>query len=126
MFSHSLPAVAGLMALTSLLYFAAYRDRASAALVSIIVLTHVFGDYVTGYKPTWPGGPVIGLGIYDYPAIDFAVEALVIATGWMLYRSSIADSRRLSLPVNLLPAALVGFQLAAAIAFTISPGLRKC
>jgi len=126
MYSHSLPAVAGLMVISSLLYLAVYRDRVGAATVSIVVMTHMLGDYVTGHKPTWPGGPVVGLGMYGVPAVDFAIEALVIGAGWMIYRSSVTDSRRVSLPVNLLPAALIAFQLAAAIAFTISPGLRKC
>lgn len=126
MYSHSLPAVAGLMVVTCLLYLATYRDRIGAAIVSLTVMSHMLGDYVTGHKPTWPGGPIVGLGIYGAPAVDFAVEALVIGAGWMMYRSSVTHSRRVTTPVNLLPAALIAFQLAAAIAFTISPGLRKC
>ncbi len=29
-------------------------------------------DFITGYKPTWPGGPTVGLGVYAHPWWDFA------------------------------------------------------
>jgi len=89
-------------------------------------VAHALADYVTGLKPTWPGGPMIGMRLYSYPWIDFVVETLVIGAGWLLYRRTFAESRRNTWPVNLMPAALVLFQLAAVIAFGISPTLRKC
>jgi len=126
MYTHSFAAVAVLSGLAAAMYFGTSRDRIGAATVGAVVLTHVLGDYITGIKPTWAGGPLIGLGIYDNPPVDFVVEAIVILAGWFIYRKSIAEPRRNSLPVNLIPVALLLFQLAAVIAFSISPPLRKC
>lgn len=125
-YTHSLPAVATLAGVLSALYYAVSRDRAGAGIVGIVVVTHMLGDYFTGSKPTWPGGPMIGMRLYSYPYIDFVAEALVIGGGWLLYRRTFHESRRSTWPVNLMPAALVLFQLAAVIALSISPALRKC
>ena len=43
-------------------------------------------DYVTGHKLFWPGGELMGLGLYDYPLIDFVLEAFIAAGGWWLVR----------------------------------------
>src|SRR5688572_30885343 len=37
----------------------------------------------------WPGGPLVGLSLYERPALDFLVEAPVIVAGWLLYRRSL-------------------------------------
>jgi hypothetical protein len=61
MWSHSIPSVA---ALALVLALAAYRltsNGAVAALTGAVTVSHVLADYVTGLKPTWPGGPIFGL-----------------------------------------------------------------
>ena len=63
MWSHSLPAAAALAALVALLAFAVTRNGASAALAAGVAVSHVLVDYITGRKPTWPGGPIIGLDL---------------------------------------------------------------
>lgn len=126
MYTHSFAAIAVLSALAAALYFGASRDAVSGAIVGAVVVTHVLGDYITGIKPTWAGGPLAGFGIYDNPPLDFLVEAIAILVGWLLYRQTIAKPRRNTLPVNLILVALLLFQLAAVIAFSISPPLRKC
>ncbi len=125
-YTHSFPAVAVLAAVASLFYYAMSRDSAGPWIVGAVVVTHALADYVTGLKPTWPGGPMIGMRLYSYPLIDFVVETLVIGAGWWSYRRTFSDSRRNTWPVNLMPVALVIFQLAAVIAFSLSPTLRKC
>lgn len=125
-YSHSLPAIAALAVLAALVYYAGVRDGGGVAIVACVVITHMVADYVTGHKPLWPGGPVIGLDLYSYPRADFLLESFVICCGWLLYRQSLPNPRRRALAVNLIPAALVLFQLAAAIAFSVAPPLEKC
>ena len=126
MLSHSLPAIAVLGGTLALLYYGASRDSTGAALVGLTVLSHAVADYATGLKPTWPGGPVIGLGLYGQPAIDLVLEAVVIAVGWLIYRRSLAESRRRSSPVVLMLSALLLLQLVASVSFAMFPGIRKC
>jgi hypothetical protein len=124
--SHSLPAVAVQGGLLALLYYGAARDTAAAGLVGLVVVSHSIADYVTGLKPMWPGGPWIGLQLYQQPAIDFLIEAIVVLLGWLVYRRSVSDDRRRSTPVALMPIALVLLQLAASVSFALFPGMRKC
>jgi len=74
MLSHSVPAVV----LFSLVGFALYalktRNWTAALVVAGVILSHMLLDWVTGYKPTWPGGPMIGLDLYSNPVADFIVE----------------------------------------------------
>jgi hypothetical protein len=126
MLSHSLPAVAVLSAALALLYFAVARDFAAAALVAAIVASHAVADYATGLKPTWPGGPFVGLQLYRHPALDFILEAAVIVIGWVVYRRSLPHERRNSNSVNLLLFCLLLLQLAASVSFSLFPGVKKC
>lgn len=126
MLSHSIPAVAALAAGLSLLYYAAQRDTESAGLVALIVVSHMLADYMTGQKPTWPGGPFIGLQLYHRPAIDFIVESVVIFAGWTVYRRSLPSERRQSNPVMLILIVALLLQGAASLGFALFPGVRKC
>ncbi len=125
-YSHSLPAIAALAVLAALVYYSVVRDGGGVAIVGCVVVTHMVADYVTGHKPLWPGGPVIGLGLYSHPWADFLLESFVIYGGWLLYRQSLPNPRRRALAVNLILPALVLFQLAAAIALSVAPPLQKC
>lgn len=126
MLSHSLPAVAVLAAALALLSFAVARDFASAALVAAIVVSHAVADYATGLKPTWPGGPYIGLQLYQHPALDFVVEGAVIVIGWVIYRRGLPEDGRSANPANLLLFCLLLLQLAASVSFSLFPGVKKC
>ncbi len=126
MLSHSIPAVAVLGAVLALLYYAVARDLAASALVAAVVASHAVADYATGLKPTWPGGPQIGIQLYQHPALDFALEAMVIVIGWMIYRRSLPEERRRTSPVMLLLVCLLLLQLAASVSFYVFPGVKKC
>ena len=126
MLSHSLPAVAVLATAFALLYYAVARDLAAAAIAAAIVVSHAIADYATGLKPTWPGGPLIGLQLYQHPAVDFVVEATVIVIGWAIYRRSLPGERRKSNPVMMLLFCLLLLQLAASVSFSLFPGVKKC
>ena len=124
--SHSLPAVALLAIAAAVGYLALTRDRGGMFLVGAVVLTHVAGDYLTGIKPTWSGGPMIGLMLYRRPAVDFLIEAAVIVGGWLLYRKSLPAERRAAEPVYTLLAVLVVIQAGADVVLAFAEGLKKC
>src|SRR3981081_2716633 len=136
MLSHSIPAIA----LFSVLGFAAYaiatRDWRAALVVAAVIISHMVLDWITGYKPTWPGGPMIGLVLYDHPLADFAVEAAVIAVGAALYASTlparIGDSTEDRTPAifwrngTLMFGALIALQLAVDLGHLVMRNLSKC
>ncbi len=126
MLSHSLPAIGILTLGCAFIYFASTRDLTGTAFVAALVVSHALGDYVTGLKPTWSGGPMIGLRLYQHPVIDFLLEAAVIFAGWMIYRKSFPAERRSSRELFSILGLLLALQLLADIVFSMSPGLRKC
>jgi hypothetical protein len=89
-------------------------------------VSHAAGDYLTGLKPTWSGGPMIGLELYRRPLIDFVIESTVVVCGWLVYRQSLPLQQRSSRPVFTLLGALVLIQGAADVVFSLTTGLRKC
>jgi hypothetical protein len=122
MVSHSVPSVVAIAILIAGLYYAATHDGLAAILVAGATLSHVLVDYITAAKPTWPGGPRIGLSLYSYPFADFVVETALVLIGWLLYRRSLPE-RRGALPAAwLMLAALVALQL---FADAIQPRSRR-
>jgi hypothetical protein len=124
--SHSIPAVAVLAIVAAAAYAISLRDPAGMLLVGAVVVSHALGDYLTGLKPTMPGGPMIGLMLYHRPLIDFIVEAAVIVAGWQLYRRSLEPERRNGQPVYTLLGMLLLFQVGADLVLSVTRGLRKC
>jgi membrane-bound metal-dependent hydrolase YbcI (DUF457 family) len=126
MLSHSVPAVL----LFSLIGFALYtlntRDWTAALVIAGVILSHMVLDWITGYKPTWPGGPMIGLRLYSHPALDFIVEGLLIVTGVLLYRRTLPASRRAWTDVTVMLGALLALQLAIDVAHMLFKTLPKC
>ncbi len=126
MLSHSFPAIGILTLGGALIYFVSTRDTTGSAFIAALVVSHALGDYITGLKPTWSGGPMIGLRLYQHPYIDFAFEAIVVLAGWMIYRSSLPRDRRTSRYTVSMLGVLLALQLLADIVFSMSPGLKKC
>ena len=124
--SHSLPAALILALFAAIVYAIINRDAGGMLLVAAVVLSHVATDYLTGLKPTWTGGPMIGLMLYKKPLIDFVLESGVIFAGWMLYRRSLAPERRSAEPVYTLLAAMLLIQAGADIVLIFAEGMRKC
>jgi hypothetical protein len=126
MFSHSIPAVAVLTLLGSLVYLVSSRDMIGSWFIGALVISHILGDYLTGIKPTWSGGPMIGLRLYQQPVVDFALEATVILIGWLIYRASFPAEKKSSPNVYTMLGVLVGLQFLADVIFSVSPGIKKC
>lgn len=126
MLSHSVPAVM----LFALAGFSAYalvtRDWSGALIIAALVLSHMALDWVTGYKPTWPGGPMIGLQLYDRPVADFIVEGIVIFVGALLYGRTLPPRQRPWVDVSIMLGAPLTLQLAIDVAHFLVKSLPKC
>jgi hypothetical protein len=106
--SHSIIAV-GLGALFAAIAYATINQGAwgDAIAVAIAWLSHWPADSLTGIKPTWPGGPDVGLNLYSSPGLDFAMESGLVIVAWLLYRRAVNPrqmGRSVWLPVGLIVA----------------------
>jgi membrane-bound metal-dependent hydrolase YbcI (DUF457 family) len=126
MLSHSFAAIAVLAALAIAAYASNTRDFVGALVVAAVVVSHMLLDWVTGYKPTWPGGPMIGLRLYARPALNLIVEGLVILAGVMLYRRSLPPRTRGWIDVGVMLGALVAMQAGIIVVRALTVSLPKC
>jgi LexA-binding, inner membrane-associated putative hydrolase len=126
MLSHSIPAVV----LFALAGFSAYalvtRDWTGGLVIAALILSHMLLDWITGYKPTWPGGPRIGLQLYDRPIADFIAEGIVIFVGALLYGRTLPPRQRPWVDVSIMLGALLALQLTIDIAHMLMKSLPKC
>ncbi|MEP6573375.1 MAG: hypothetical protein ABJD11_11795 [Gemmatimonadota bacterium] len=122
--THSIPATLAGAAILALLAGVLLGDRFLGWTVALLYLSHPVLDYPTGLKPTWAGGPWIGLRLYSHPLADLLLEGLLLLVCWSVYRTSLpADSRRAGLAWTLL-ATLLGLQLACDIRLAVLHGPR--
>lgn len=109
--SHSLVSVGAGATVIAVAYCLSTRQAGDAMAVWLLYLSHWAADFITGLKPTWPGGPWVGLGLYSHPVWDFVVEGAVIVAAWLVYRRSLAPAVRRSVLVALVPLGLLGLQV---------------
>jgi membrane-bound metal-dependent hydrolase YbcI (DUF457 family) len=126
MLSHSFAAVAFLALVALAGYRIATRDWKGGAVLAAVVVSHMLLDWITGNKPTWPGGPMIGLGLYAHPIADFVAEAIMIGIGGVLYARTLAPRKRPWVNVSVMLGALLLIQLAIDIAHLMLKTLPKC
>lgn len=100
--THAVPAVFVLAAAAALLAWPIFHRRVTTQLVAAMVLVHVTMDLLTGLKPYWPGGPALGLAFYTHPSADFALEAAMAATGWLVLRRTDDPPRAAVHPLALV------------------------
>jgi hypothetical protein len=126
MLSHSIPAVL-LFALVGFgIYAATTRDHTGALVVAAVILSHMLLDWITGDKPTWPGGPRIGLQLYASPIADFVVEGVVLAVGSLLYAQTLPPREKPWMDAAVMLGALLVLQLTVDIAHLMFTNLSKC
>jgi hypothetical protein len=89
-YSHSLAAEAVLGLVLGLAVFALRRDVRSAVVTGLLVLSHWFLDlpFHRPDLPLWPGGPKLGLGLWNSLSITVCSEALLFGVGVWLYASA--------------------------------------
>jgi membrane-bound metal-dependent hydrolase YbcI (DUF457 family) len=87
--SHSLLMAAVWSVVAGLLYFALTRYKRGSVVIGIGVISHWVLDYVTHRAdlPLWPGGPKVGLGMWNMPVAEIGTEAALFAIGVAIYRS---------------------------------------
>lgn len=108
--SHSLVSV-GLGALVvGVLYWAVRRAPGDAVWVALAYASHWPADFITGIKPTWPGGPQVGLLLYMHPVADVALETVVVLVCSAVYWRSLPETGRRKAAV-LVPAGLIAMQI---------------
>lgn len=88
--SHSLVAQLGWGALVGIVYFFVGRDKGSALLVGALVPTHWILDVIAHRPdmPIFPGGPKIGLGMWNSLLIMICVEFALFGAGIAVYLST--------------------------------------
>jgi hypothetical protein len=124
--SHSVPAVM-LFALVGLLAYAAVtRDWTGALVVAGVIVSHMVLDWLTGYKPTWPGGTMIGLRLYEHPILDFFAEGIVIFIGALLYVRTLPPGKKPWTNFALMAGVLLVLQLSIDVAHLMMKTLPKC
>jgi hypothetical protein len=108
LYSHTMPAVALLAAAVGGAAYLTMARRGArpgampAALgCALVILLHPVLDLLTGSKLFWPGGALVGLGLYQRPLIDFTIESAIAAAGWVMLRRSQAVPRWASAPAAL-------------------------
>lgn len=109
--SHSLVSVGLGAVLVGLIYWAIRRTPRDAAAVSLTYVSHWAADFITGLKPTWPGGPQVGLLLYAHPVADVVLESVVIVLCWMVYLRSLPTISRRRPASLLIPAGLIALQI---------------
>jgi hypothetical protein len=126
MLSHSIPAVLLFAVVGFLAYGVFARDWRGALVIAAVIISHVLLDYITGNKPTWPGGPMIGLQLYDHPILDFFAEAAVIVAGAALYAKTLPRHDRPWRDLATMAGVLVIMQLSIDVAHLMMKSLPKC
>ena len=109
--SHSLVSVALGATLVGLVYWAVRRTPADAFAVALTYVSHWPADFITGIKPTWPGGPQVGLLLYLHPVADVLLESAVIVLCSVIYLRSVPANARRRPARLLVPAGLIALQI---------------
>ncbi|MDQ2890126.1 MAG: hypothetical protein M3R65_06165 [Gemmatimonadota bacterium] len=127
LYTHGFAAIAIEMLVFGVLAYATTSDLKAALIVALVVASHWGLDYFTGFKPTWSGGPVVGLDLYAHPIIDVVVESATILAGWLLYRRALPTSTRNHGWTYAMLFTLCACQVLAGAAFALSlGGHTKC
>ena len=84
--SHSLVTVALWGAAFGAVHFWRQRRRLDAVVLALLVVSHWVLDFVSHRPdmPLWPGGPKLGLGLWNSVSATIVVELLLFATGLWL------------------------------------------
>ena len=86
LYSHTLYSVVLQAAVIGVVAFLISGSRPMGALFASAVLLHLCADFITGRKLFLPGGELVGLRLYDKPALDFLLEVPIVILGWLVMR----------------------------------------
>ena len=85
--SHSLLTLIVWGALFGWLYKRRGGDKRAALVIAVLVVSHWVLDFITHRpdEPLYPGGPEVGLGLWNYPVATVIVESTMLLAGIVLY-----------------------------------------
>ncbi|MGI9090324.1 MAG: hypothetical protein ACR2GG_04370 [Gemmatimonadaceae bacterium] len=127
LFTHGVIAIAAAAITFAVITYAVSRDPLGALIVAAVVISHYGLDYFTGHKPTWAGGPVVGLNLYTRPIADVIIESITVLGGWLLYRHSLPRAVRDDGMVYGILFSLIALQAVAGIVYALNmTGHVKC
>jgi hypothetical protein len=111
--SHSIPSIALGAMVVGVAYWIWRREVTGSVLLGEAYASHWVADLFTGTgKPTWGGGPSIGLELYEHPPIDFLVESALLIAAWALLWPAGDRRRRRRRALDVaVPAGLLLLQL---------------
>jgi hypothetical protein len=113
--SHSLVSVAIGATVVALTYWIVVRRTpgaaGDAAALWLTYASHWCADFITGTKPTVPGGPDVGLRLYSHPWADAVLECALIVVCAAAYWRSLPDTARRRWVFWLVPGGLIAAQL---------------
>ena len=112
--SHSLVSV-GICSLVAALCVIPFYGGIDAVFVGATYASHWLADWVTGIKPTWPGGPDVGLHLYTHAFADFMLESAIVVGCWLVYRASLRPEVRNVRAAYLMPVGLIVLQAVFAV-----------
>jgi hypothetical protein len=86
-FTHSLAAVLAWSAVFGVVFYARRHHQIGAWLLGMGVASHWFLDALVHRPdlPLWPGGPLVGLGLWRSVPLSVAVETAMLAAGVLCY-----------------------------------------
>ncbi len=116
--THSLLASVVWGALAALAY-RAFRRGGGSTIVGLVVVSHWVLDWITHVPdlPLYPGGPLVGLGLWRSPTATIVVEAIVFIAGLVTYlRCTRAVDRTGTWTLWAFVALLVGLAVASIFA----------
>ena len=85
--SHSLFTLIVWGAVFGFLYKARGGDKRAAIVIAVLVVSHWVLDFVTHRPdmPLYPGGPKVGLGLWNYPVANVVIETVMLGAGVVSY-----------------------------------------
>jgi len=88
--THSLATSLALSVVVAVIYWIATRYGRGALLVGACVFSHWVLDWITHRAdlPLYPGGPKVGLGLWNHPIATIGVEAAMFAIAILIYRDT--------------------------------------
>ena len=95
-FSHSLVAAIGWATLFALIYYLIKKYARGAVVVWFGVISHWVLDFITHREdmPVYPGGPLLGLGLWNHPIATVTIEGFMYALAvWIYIRVTRASDR---------------------------------
>jgi membrane-bound metal-dependent hydrolase YbcI (DUF457 family) len=119
-YSHSLLMLAIWGAIFGGIYFARTKNSRGALIICGLVISHWVLDWIVHIPdmPLWPGGPKYGLGLWNSPLLEQAIELAMYVAGFMIYaRSTRATDKQGTWGFRVLILLLLG----AFLAGTYSP-----